>query len=177
MIVEDLSKHPTLSWVGGILATAKGIAEKEALMPMLFCKKGDEAIAIVPASQFGTMGDDDEKEQLAFWMRRFLRELGATASAFLTDAWTTNTEGVDPKEIDDAIAKYGNASQWPADLLSRVRRREAITVLVEEGNGTWMLTQFYGRKGKKISFEECLVVEADDGRGRFSNLLPKSRSV
>jgi hypothetical protein len=175
IVVEDISTHPQLGWVAKILSHAKELRAKGSVNPMLFYKVGDSTLEIVALSQLGFDGDES-KETAAFWMRRLLRERGATTSVFLTDSYVTDLAGMSKEESSEAIGKYGNVSNWPAALRSRVKRREALNLAVEEGEGFWMLTQFYRRAKGVVTFEECQIIEyAEDAKisGRFARLLPK----
>lgn len=174
MIVEDLTMDPKLAWVAGFLATAKKLLEEQVnqggeLMTVVFMK------TLAGVGVVGThMTSDAAKDATLFWLRRTLREEGATASLVVSDTFVNAGKTADALQL---MAEAGGPySTWPKSLQAMVRRREAITAVLEEPAGRHrLITQYYRREGKRIVFEELDVADEEVGDlGRFSNLLPRT---
>lgn len=135
--------------------------EKE-LTPMFVYIDADGAITVVGLM---SMGDPNEKNMIATFARKLMRDKGAVAYSFMSEAWMAVAKSRD--EI-----RHGPA---PADRPDRI---ECVTIMAHDDKGgaaSMILKTERDASGKIMALTE-LVPNMSGMAGRFSNLLDPARS-
>jgi len=135
--------------------------------PMLFSIT-DECF-MIPHLIEGISNNSDNRRQVASDMREILKNAGASACLFISDAWVAGIEG------DDALEEMRTSGKRVRDLESRM---EALSmnweIKLEDEVVYGSRTVPYTRdKNDKIKFDKSLRVDhAGNTSGRLVGLLP-----
>ena len=135
--------------------------------PMLFSIT-DECF-MIPHLIEGISNNSDNRRQVASDMREILKNAGASACLFISDAWVAGIEG------DDALEEMRTSGKRVRDLESRI---EALSmnweIKLEDEVVYGSRTVPYTRdKNDKIKFDKSLRVDyAGNTSGRLVGLLP-----
>jgi len=135
--------------------------------PMLFSIT-DECF-MIPHLIEGMSNNSDNRRQVASDMREILKNAGASACLFISDAWVAGIEG------DDALEEMRTSGKRVRDLESRM---EALSmnweIKLEDEVVYGSRTVPYTRdKNDKIKFDKSLRVDhAGNTSGRLVGLLP-----
>jgi len=135
--------------------------------PMLFSIT-DECF-MIPHLIEGISNNSDNRRQVSSDMREILKNAGASACLFISDAWVAGIEG------DDALEEMRTSGKRVRDLESRM---EALSmnweIKLEDEVVYGSRTVPYTRdKNDKIKFDKSLRVDyAGNTSGRLVGLLP-----
>lgn len=135
--------------------------------PMLFSIT-DECF-MIPHLIEGISNNSDNRRQVSSDMREILKNAGASACLFISDAWVAGIEG------DDALEEMRTSGKRVRDLESRM---EALSmnweIKLEDEVVYGSRTVPYARdKNDKIKFDKSLRVDyAGNTSGRLVGLLP-----
>ena len=135
--------------------------------PMLFSIT-DECF-MIPHLIEGISNNSDNRRQVASDMREILKNAGASACLFISDAWVAGIEG------DDALEEMRTSGKRVRDLETRM---EALSmnweIKLEDEVVYGSRTVPYTRdKNDKIKFDKSLRVDhAGNTSGRLVGLLP-----
>ena len=151
-----------------IMDFAESIMEVDGYhAPMLFSIT-DECF-MIPHLIEGMSNNSDNRRQVASDMREILKNAGASACLFISDAWVAGIEG------DDALEEMRTSGKRVRDLETRM---EALSmnweIKLEDEVVYGSRTVPYTRdKNDKITFDKSLRVDhAGNTSGRLVGLLP-----